>query len=99
MEENKNKRNEPRDKKHEEQGFSSNPEKSFEAGKKGGTPSMRTSNQSSSEIKSPTTSGSSTSSGEHHSRVDKQNRPTQGEGWQSRRAGSEDAGKKSMPED
>lgn len=56
----------------------SNPEKSFEAGKKGGTPSMETSNQSSNTANSPNSSGSSTSSGEHHSRVDKQNRPQQG---------------------
>lgn len=70
----------------------SNPEKSFEAGKKGGKPSMETSNQSSNTVNSPNSSGSSTSSGEHQSRVDKQNRPQQGEGWQSDRIGTKPEG-------
>jgi hypothetical protein len=73
----------------------SNPEKSFEAGKKGGTPSMETSNQSSNTVNSPNSSGSSTSSGEHQSRVDKQNRPQQGEGWQSDRQGPKPEGSQS----
>ncbi|MCC9137612.1 hypothetical protein ACFSKU_09440 [Pontibacter silvestris] len=73
----------------------SNPEKSFEAGKKGGKPSTETSNQSSNVVNSPKTSGSSTSSGDNHSRVDPQNRPTQGAGWQSDRNSTDPTGKKS----
>jgi len=87
MEENKKKPNQQDTK----QSFSSNPEKSFAAGEKGGTPAMKTASQSSSDI--------STSSGENHSRVSNQNKPTQGAGWQSRSTGSEDTGKKSLPED
>lgn len=80
MEENK-------DKKHEQQGFSSNPEKSFEAGEKGGAkPAPKITSQGS--------HNGAGGLGETSSRTENPNRPTQGEGWQSESAGSEDAGKK-----
>ncbi|RDV15253.1 hypothetical protein DXT99_11380 [Pontibacter diazotrophicus] len=80
MEENK-------DKKHEQQGFSSNPEKSFEAGEKGGAkPAPKVTSQGS--------HNGAGGMGETSSRTENPNRPSQGEGWQSDSAGSEDAGKK-----
>lgn len=80
MEENK-------DKNPEQHGFSSNPEKSFEAGEKGGAkPAPKVTSQGS--------HNGAGGLGETSSRTQNPNRPTQGEGWQSDPAGSEDAGKK-----
>ncbi|PRY16164.1 hypothetical protein CLV24_1014 [Pontibacter ummariensis] len=75
-----NKNNEPQHKK-----FSSNPIKSFEEGEEGGKESTKVANQG-------TTNPNAL--GDTVSRIGDQNKPTQGAGWQSDRAGSESTGKK-----
>lgn len=78
----------------EQKGFSSNPEKSFEAGKKGGKEATPVANQSSGLNDSNT--GASNSLGDTNSRVDPQNRPTQGQsqGDQNNSSTTDTTGKK-----
>ncbi|ARS37369.1 hypothetical protein [Pontibacter actiniarum] len=75
-------------------GFASNPEKSFEAGKKGSRlaveASLRNSNNNPRNPNAQTQTASKTGN---------QNKPTQGKGWQSVAAGSESAGKKGASEE
>lgn len=70
-------------------GFASNPEKSFEAGKKGNRlaieNSIRNSNNSPNNPMAEDRTASKTSN---------QNKPAQGKGWQSVKAGSKEAGRK-----
>ncbi|WP_460925674.1 hypothetical protein [Pontibacter brevis] len=79
MEENK-------DKKHEQQGFSSNPQKSFEDGERGGAePAPKVTSQGS--------HNGTGGMGETSSRTQNPNRPSQGGNWQSDPAGNEDESK------
>lgn len=63
-------------------GFTSNPQKSYEAGKKGSVLATQASLQD------------ATHAEKTASKVSNQNKPTQGKGWHSPRAGANDAGKK-----
>ncbi|MFD2512887.1 hypothetical protein ACFSRY_03350 [Pontibacter locisalis] len=65
-------------------GFSSNPQKSYDAGKKGSVLATQAS------LKDATNPSAETKTA---SKVSNQNKPTQGRGWQSPRAGANDAGK------
>jgi len=60
------------------QGSKSNPEKSFEAGKKGGTASTETTGQSSNVLKGSKIVGNASSAEENQTRGGKQNKPQQG---------------------
>ncbi|AKD03120.1 hypothetical protein POKO110462_05005 [Pontibacter korlensis] len=71
-------------------GFASNPEKSFEAGKKGNRLAIENSLRNSNNNPNNPNAQNQTAS-----KVGNQNKPTQGKGWQSIPAGSESAGKKS----
>lgn len=69
-------------------GFSSNPQKSFEAGKKGNRLAVEASLRASQQPAAAAGGSKSPNEGSI------QNKPTQGKGWQSVSAGSEEAGKK-----
>ncbi|WP_299755838.1 hypothetical protein [uncultured Pontibacter sp.] len=72
-------------------GFASNPEKSFEAGKKGSRLAVEASIRNSNNNPQNPSAQSRTAS-----KTSNQNKPTQGKGWQSIKAGSEEAGKKNQ---
>ncbi|WP_266203976.1 hypothetical protein [Pontibacter kalidii] len=70
-------------------GFASNPEKSFEAGKKGNRLAVENSLRNSNNNPNNPMAQNRTAS-----KAGNQNKPSQGKGWQSVKAGSEDAGNK-----
>jgi hypothetical protein len=72
-------------------GFSSNPAKSFEAGKKGNRLAIENSIRNSNNTPNNPMSEDRTAS-----KTSNQNKPAQGKGWQSVKAGSEGAGRKNQ---
>ncbi|TPE44852.1 hypothetical protein [Pontibacter mangrovi] len=70
-------------------GFASNPAKSFEAGKKGNRLAIENSLRNSNNNANNPTAENRTAS-----KTSNQNKPTQGKGWQSVKAGTNEAGKK-----
>ncbi|OKL39008.1 hypothetical protein [Pontibacter flavimaris] len=70
-------------------GFASNPEKSFEAGKKGNRLAVENSLRNSNNTPNNPVAQDRTAS-----KTSNQNKPSQGKGWQNMKAASKEAGKK-----